>query len=175
MTSFFRFFFTHFFENLTLIFDLDLQSRSSALRSLNAPFGLYLGTKYEVCRWNILRDMTNSLVFYPFDLDQWPSDHQHLDHWMRLISMYQIWSMYCRWKNIPDMASFFLNWLLTLTFDQGHHHLGHWLRLTWLYLGTKYEVCGSNRFWDMNLGGVDFLFDLEIWPLTLSQGHRKIY
>ena len=27
----------------------------------------------------------------------------------------------------------------------------------------------------MNPGLVDFLFDLEILPLTLSQGHRKIY
>ena len=32
------FFFTHFLENLTLTFDLDLGSRSSALRSLNAPY-----------------------------------------------------------------------------------------------------------------------------------------
>ena len=31
----------------------------------------------------------------------------------------------------------------------------------------------SSRFWDINLGLVDFLFDLEIWPLTLSQGDRK--
>ena len=38
--------------------------------------GLYLGTKYEVCKWNSLRDMTSSLVFYTFldkfDLDLWP-------------------------------------------------------------------------------------------------------
>ena len=37
---------THFGEILSLTFDLDLGSKSSALRSLNAP----LGTKYEVCR-----------------------------------------------------------------------------------------------------------------------------
>ena len=41
------------------------------------------------------------------------------------------------------------------------------MRLIGLYFGTKYEVCGSNMFWDMNLGAPDFLlpwnsnFDLE--------------
>ena len=28
--------------------------------------GLYLGTKYEVCRWNSIQDMASSLGFYPF-------------------------------------------------------------------------------------------------------------
>ena len=57
------FFFYHFRENLTLSHWMCL-------------IGLYLGTKYEVCRWNSLRDMTSSLVFYSFwgkfDLDLWP-------------------------------------------------------------------------------------------------------
>ena len=40
--------------------------------------GLYLGTKYQVCRRNSLRDMTSSLFFYQFfrkfdlDLRPWP-------------------------------------------------------------------------------------------------------
>ena len=46
------------------------------LRHWMRLIGLYLGTKYEVCRWNSLQDMTSSLVFYPFlgkfDLDLWP-------------------------------------------------------------------------------------------------------
>ena len=47
------------------------------------------------------------------------------------------------------------------------------MRLIGLYLGTKYEVSRSNRFWDMDLGAPESLFDLEIWSFTLSQGHRK--
>ena len=41
---------------------------------------------------------------------------------------------------------------MTLTFGQGHRHLDHKMRLIGLYLGTKYEVCRSNRFRDMDLG-----------------------
>ena len=37
--------FYHIWQNLTLTFDLDQRSRSSALRSLNAPYWVYLGTK----------------------------------------------------------------------------------------------------------------------------------
>ena len=34
---------------------------------------LYLGTRYDVCECNILRDMTISSFFVTFDLRQWPS------------------------------------------------------------------------------------------------------
>ena len=62
-------------ENLTLTCDFELQSRSSTDHWMHL-IGLYLGTKYEVYRWNILRDMASCLVFYPFwgqfYLDLWP-------------------------------------------------------------------------------------------------------
>ena len=120
--------------------DPDLGSRSSALTLFDHLMrlnGLYFGTKYEVCRWNSIRDMTHFLDFGQL-LDIWP-------------------------------------WPVTLTFDQGRWHLGHWMRLIGLYLGTKYDVCGSNRYWDMNPCLPDIQFDLEIWPLTLSQGQRKLH
>ena len=72
---------------------------------------LYLGTKYEVCRWNSIGDIASSLVFYPFwgnltltfDLDQ---GHRQLSHWMRLIGLY-LGTKYevCRWNSLRDMTS----------------------------------------------------------------------
>ena len=64
-------FFNHFWKNLT--FTLTFGRLGHWMRLI----GLYLGTNYEVCRWNSLQDMTSSLVFYPFfgkiiDLDLWP-------------------------------------------------------------------------------------------------------
>ena len=91
--------------------------------------GLYLGTKYEVCRWNSLRDMTSSLIFTPFgNILPWPltltknQGHQRLGHWMRLIGLY-LGTKYevCRWNSLQVMTSslilypFWEN--LTLTFD----------------------------------------------------------
>ena len=74
---------------------------------------LYLGTKYEVCKWNGLQDMTSSLFFYAFlgrfDLDLWPffgQGHRHLGHWMCLIRLY-LGTKYevCRWNSLRDMTS----------------------------------------------------------------------
>ena len=149
--------------------------------------GLYLGTKYEVCRWNSLRDMTISLVFYPFlkkfDLDLWPWP------WVKVI---ETWVIACSLlgctlvpsiKSVGQIASekcpvlcffFFIHlgeiwpWPLILTKGQGHRYLGHWMRLIRLYLGTKYEVCRWNSLRDMtsSLGFLPFLiekFDIDLW------------
>ena len=35
------------------------------------------------------------------------------------------------------------------------------MRLIGLYLDAKYEVCRSNRLWDMNTGSPNYLFDLD--------------
>ena len=63
---------THFWTTLTLTFDQGHRHLSHWMRLIR----LYLGTKYEVCKWNSLWDITSSLVFYPFlgnfDLDLWP-------------------------------------------------------------------------------------------------------
>ena len=50
------------------------------------------------------------------------------------------------------------------TESQGHCHLGYSIHLIGLYLGTKNEVCGSNRLWDMSKCQNKIHFDLEIWP-----------
>ena len=61
--------------------------------------GLYLGKKYEVCRWNSLRDMTSSLVFYPFlgkfdfDLRSRSSAFWSLDSHLYVLPWYQVWSL----------------------------------------------------------------------------------
>ena len=80
-------------------------------------------------------------------------------------------------NSIQELASCLVSYPFLCNFDldlwpwqrKGHRHLGNWMHLNGLYLGTKYEVCGSNRFWEMNPCLPNFLFDLEIWPLTLSQ------
>ena len=91
---------------------------------------LYLATKYEMCRWNSLRDMTSSLVFHAFwgkfDLDLWPWP------WVKVIG---IWVIECallscilvlNMKSVGEIASeiwpvlclFMHFWEnLTLTFD----------------------------------------------------------
>ena len=98
-------FFTHFWENFTLTFDLDLGSRSSALGHWMCLIWLYLGTKYEVCtsRWNSLRDMTSSLVFYPllgkFDLDLWPWP------WVKVIGTRVIECAFLGCTLVPSMKS----------------------------------------------------------------------
>ena len=74
---------------------------------------------------------------------------------------------FCWQDAIPFLCNFDLD--LWPWQRKGHRHLGNWMHLNGLYLGTKYEVCGSNRFWEMNPCLPNFLFDLEIWPLTLSQ------
>ena len=104
---------------------------------------LYLGTKYEVCRWNSIQDMA-SLVFNYLtsthfeEILTFSQGHHHLSYWMCLITIrmylgtkYEvcIWNIYTKiWEN--------------LTFNI--RLLGHWMRLTELYLGTKYEVCRRN-------------------------------
>ena len=141
--------------------------------------------------------MASCLVFNPFwanfeldfDLDLWPWPKvKDIGTWIIecvLLGCTLVPSTKSVGKNsLQDMTSslFFSHFWenLTLTFDldlgfgQGHRHLGHWMRLIGLYLGTKYEVSESNRFWDMNPGPPDFLFDLEIWPLTLSHSSKNI-
>ena len=60
---------------LTLSCDLDLKSRSKRLMSLDASYCslLYLGTRYDVCEFNSLRQMYISSFFVTFDLRLWPS------------------------------------------------------------------------------------------------------
>ena len=68
--------FNPFWEN----FDLDLWPKVKVIDTWVIECALlgctYLGTKYEVCRWNSLRDMPHSLFFYTFwgkfDFDHWP-------------------------------------------------------------------------------------------------------
>ena len=64
--------------------------------------GLYLCTKYEVFRWNSLRDMTSSLVLYPFfflnltltfDLDPRSSALESLNAPYWVVPWYQVWSL----------------------------------------------------------------------------------
>ena len=64
--------FYQFRQNLTLTFTFGQGHR--LLGHWMRLIGLYHGTKYEVCWWNSLRDMTSSLVFYPFltKFDLWP-------------------------------------------------------------------------------------------------------
>ena len=101
---------------------------------------LYLGAKYEVCRWNSIQDMASSLVFSPFwgniYIDLWPS-----------VKVTGTWFIECAllgctlvpsMKSVSEIASdiwpvlcFFpivgkiWPWPLTLTKGQGHRHLGH--------------------------------------------------
>ena len=121
-------------------------------------YGLYLGTKYEVCRWNIIRDMTSCLVFYPFlgkfDLDLWP------------------------WKFDLDGKSEGQG-------EIGHRDLGHWMCLNGLYLGTTYQVCRWNILRDMTSSlWFFFLCSLFFWfffflcfflPITLSGFYQVWY
>ena len=114
---------------------------------------LYLGTKYEVCKWNSLKDMTSSLFFLPIfgKILPWPltltfsQGHRHLSHWMRLIGLY-LDTKYevCRWNSLWDMTSSLFFYPFLRKFDLDLWHLGHWMRLIGLYLGTKYEVCRWN-------------------------------
>ena len=124
--------------------------------------GLYLDTKYEVCRWNNLLDMTISLVFLPIFWKIWPWP------WVKVFGT---WVIKCAllgctllpsMKSVGEIASeiwpvlwyfthFGENLTLTLIKGQGHRHLGHWMRLIGLYLGTKYEVCSE--------------IASEIWPV----------
>ena len=63
--------FLRILKNLTLIFGQGHRH----LGHWMPIYGLYLGTKYEVCRWNNIWDMASCLVVYPFlvkfDLDLW--------------------------------------------------------------------------------------------------------
>ena len=51
---------------------------------------LYLGTKYDVCESNSLRDMTISSFFVTFDLHLWPSSSVKVT----FISIIR-WTLYC--------------------------------------------------------------------------------
>ena len=69
-------FFTLFWKKLTLC-GLTFGQGHRHLGHWMPLIGLYLGTKYEVCRWNSVQDMTSSLFFFytfigKFDLDLWP-------------------------------------------------------------------------------------------------------
>ena len=84
--------------------------------------GLYLGTKYEVCRWNSLREMTSSLVFYHthFGENLTLTFHRHLGHiGLYLGTKHEV----CRWNSLRDVTSSlfffypFLEKCFTLTFD----------------------------------------------------------
>ena len=73
---------------------------------------LYLGTKYEVCRWNSIRDMAHFLDFGQF-LDIWPWPVT-LTFWPRssalrslnapywVVSWYQVWSLWF-WDMNPGL------------------------------------------------------------------------
>ena len=63
-------FFTHFWTNLTLTLTQGLGHRH--LGHWMCLIWLYLVTKYEVCRWNSIRDMAHLCRFWTFDLDLWP-------------------------------------------------------------------------------------------------------
>ena len=91
-------------------YDLDHQHLGHWMRFIE----MYLGTKYEVCRWNSIRDMASSLIFLiifwenltlTFDLDK-GQGHRNLGHWMHLIGLY-LGTKYevCRWNSIQDMVS----------------------------------------------------------------------
>ena len=102
--------FNSFLRNLTLTFEI---IGTSVLGSLDAPYYIYLGTgtKYEVCRWNIIRDMV-SHIFIQFWGEIWP-------------------------------------WPVSLPRGQAYHHLGCWLRVTGLYSNNKYKVFGWNCIRDI--------------------------
>ena len=155
-------------------------------------FGLYLGTKYDVCRWNSLWDMTSSSVFYPFLGKIWPwpltltlsQGHRHYGHWMRIIGLY-LDTKYevCRWNSLRDRTSSLVflpifgeiwPWPLTLTLGQGHRQLGHSMCLIGLYLCPKYEVFTSrwNSLHDMISSLVFYpffgKFDLDLWVKVIG-------
>ena len=111
--------------------------------------GLYLGTKYEVCRWNSISDMSRSLVFYQFG-----ESMRDMAHFL-------------------DFGPFLRNLIRTCDLDQ--RNLGHWMCLIRLHLDTKYEVCGSNRFWDMNTGWSNFHFDDFSWLIWAKKINYQIH
>ena len=89
-----------FEKNLTLTFDLDLHWHLGHRMCLH---GLYLDTKYEVCRCNRIWEMANCLIFYSllrnltltFDLDHMsqPSALGQLNASYWVVPWYQVWSL----------------------------------------------------------------------------------
>ena len=86
-------------------------------------YGLYIGTKYEDCRWNNIWDMANCLVFYHFWQNlaltfTFGQGHRHLGHWMRLIRLY-IGTKYevCRWNSFRAITSSLVFYLFLGKFD----------------------------------------------------------
>ena len=146
-------FFVNFGANLTLTFHLDLPSLPLTLGSGMRLNGLYVGTKYEVCRWNRIRDIANCLVICSLLInltDLWPRPSAKvISTWVieyTLLGCTLVTSMKSvGWNSIQLLSNLsilgkFLPWPLTLTEGQGHRHLGHWTCLFGLYLGIKYEV-----------------------------------
>ena len=102
---------------------------------------LYLGTKYEVCRWNSIQDMASLVFNYLTHFEEiltFSQGHHHLSYWMCLITI----RMYLGTKYEVCIWNIYTKNLENLTFNI--RLLGHWMRLTELYLGTKYEVCRWN-------------------------------
>ena len=94
--------------------------------------GLYLGTKYEVCRWNSLQDMTSSLVFYAFwgkfDLDLWP------------------------WPSVKVIGTWAIDWaLLSCTLVPSMKSVGEIASEVWPVL------CFFTHFWE----NLTLTFDLD--------------
>ena len=89
---------THFWDFFTLTLGQGLRHLGHWMHI----YGLYLGTKYEVCRWNNIWDMASCLVFYPFfenltmtcdlDLRSSPSALGSLNAPYWVVPWYQVWS-----------------------------------------------------------------------------------
>ena len=101
---------------------------------------LYLGTKYEVCRWNSIGDIASSLVFYPF----WGNLTLTFDlHWRSRSSLltslnahncvvlwYQVWSLWMkyqsRYRPLFSFLSTFGHLTLTCDLDPWSRSLSLW-------------------------------------------------
>ena len=78
--------------------------------------GLYLGTKYEVCRWNSIRDMAHFVDFGQF-LDIWPWPVT-LTFGTWVVSWYQVLSLWDKTVlRYEPMFSWLPVWPWNLTFD----------------------------------------------------------
>ena len=118
-------------------FDLDLWHwpKVKVINTWVIVCALYLGTKYEVCRWNSLQDMTSSLVFYHFRQNltlTFGQGHWHIEcallgtlvPSMKSVGEIasKIWSVL--WVFLPILGKIW-PWPLTMTKGQSHRHLGH--------------------------------------------------
>ena len=80
--------------------------------------GLYLGTKYKVYRWNSIRDMASSLIFFTRFGEIWPwpvtlTYVKVIGIWVikcALLGCTLVPSMKSRWHIIRDMAHLFWFW-----------------------------------------------------------------